>query len=48
MKKLDELKDSVKKAIVELYEQHEKSTDKYQFLHELEELFKDLRQKNKN
>lgn len=43
--KLKELTDSVKKTVKELYDQHEDSIDKYNFLHELEELIKDLRKK---
>lgn len=45
---LNEMKESLKKAIEEVYDSHEKSTDKYMFLHDLEELFKKLRQKNKD
>lgn len=46
--KLDEVKESLKKAIEEVHDSIEKSTDKYVFLHELEELFKKLRTKNKD
>lgn len=45
MKKIDEIKISLKNTIKEIYEQHDKSTDKYNFLHEIEELIKELRKK---
>ncbi len=42
-----ELTESLKKTIVELYNQHDKSTEKYVFLDELEQLFKTLRSNHK-
>jgi len=46
--KLNEMKESLKKALEEVYDKHEKSTDKYMFLHDIEEFMKKLREKNKH